>query len=692
MALKNGTSGNDILGGTSDQDTLNGLDGNDVLLGLGGEDYLSGGAGNDTISGGDGFDTLFGGTGDDVMEGGAGDDVYWVEDAGDTVTEAAGGGFDTVNTKLSVYALGANLEDMNYFGTVSARLSRNAADNHILASSGADTIFGGDGADLVYGQSGKDALYGGNQNDYLFGGASADYLAGGNGDDYYQLGSMSDTAGDVLQESANQGFDTVITEGRGYANSTGAAGELHYFTLSENFEAVMVNGDFRFLLTGSSQDNLLAGGARADTLDGALGADTMKGAGGGDTYYVNDAGDVILGEATGAVDVDVVRLTTVPSWTVSLGIERVEILSGTTQVIGNAEDNTIIGTAAAETLKGGTGNDLLEGGGGNDLLLGGGGQDTMKSAIGGLATLQGGAGNDSYWIANATDTVVEVTGGGQDTAFVLADWTMADQVESASVATLAGHAIIGNSQSNYIGGNVGADTLSGMSGADTLSGGAGNDLLAGGVGADTIEGGAGADTMIGGTENDYYLVEDATDVVQEDVGAGIDRVVSFLDYTLVANVEKLDLIGEARIGTGNELANTLTGNVYGNTLSGMDGADMLIGAEGADTLTGGAGADSFVFRMGDSGLDAANRDVVTDFVHGPDRIDLRQIDAIAATGADDAFVFIGNGAFTGVAGQLRYEAFAGGVTVMVDTDGVGGADLTIDVLGQIALVATDFLL
>ena len=175
-------------------------------------------------------------------------------------------------------------------------------------------------------------------------------------------------------------------------------------------------------------------------------------------------------------------------------------------------------------------------------------------------------------------------------------------------------------------------------------------------------------------------------------GAGIDRVVSFLDYTLVANVEKLDLIGEARIGTGNELANTLTGNVYGNTLSGMDGADTLIGAEGADTLTGGAGADSFVFRMGDSGLDAANRDVVTDFVHGPDRIDLRQIDAIAATGADDAFVFIGNGAFTGVAGQLRYEAFAGGVTVMVDTDGVGGADLTIDVLGQIALVATDFLL
>ncbi|QLQ17941.1 MAG: hypothetical protein HZT43_03395 [Exiguobacterium profundum] len=62
---------------------------------------------------------------------------------------------------------------------------------------------------------------------------------------------------------------------------------------------------------------------------------------------------MIEGEATGKVDTDIVRVSTVPSWTVSLGIERVEISSGTTQIIGNGEDNTIVGTAASETLDGG---------------------------------------------------------------------------------------------------------------------------------------------------------------------------------------------------------------------------------------------------------------------------------------------------------------------------------------------------
>ena len=189
--------------------------------------------------------------------------------------------------------------------------------------------------------------------------------------------------------------------------------------------------------------------------------------------------------------------------------------------------------------------------------------------------------------------------------------------------------------------------------------------------------------MEGGVGNDSYLVEDATDVVQEGAASGTDRVVSFVDYALGANVEKLDLIGAALVGTGNGLANTLTGNGLANTLSGLDGADTPIG---------GAGADRFVFRLGDSGPDAASRDVVTDFTKASDRLDLRQIDAIAATAADDAFAFIGTGAFTGVAGQLRYEAHAGGVTVQVDTDGNGAADLTLDVLGLTSMAANCFLL
>src|SRR3981081_2729141 len=70
----------------------------------------TGNALNNVITGGAGNDTLDGGTGADSMIGGAGNDPYIVDNAGDVVTENAGGGTDTVKTNLSSYTLGANLE------------------------------------------------------------------------------------------------------------------------------------------------------------------------------------------------------------------------------------------------------------------------------------------------------------------------------------------------------------------------------------------------------------------------------------------------------------------------------------------------------------------------------------------------------------------------------------------------------
>ena len=76
------------LTGNEFSHTIVGGAGNDTLIGGVGNDTLTGGAGNDTLNGGAGNDTLNGGAGADTMTGGAGNDTYFVDNAGDVVTES----------------------------------------------------------------------------------------------------------------------------------------------------------------------------------------------------------------------------------------------------------------------------------------------------------------------------------------------------------------------------------------------------------------------------------------------------------------------------------------------------------------------------------------------------------------------------------------------------------------------------
>ncbi len=66
----------------------------------------------------------------------------------------------------------------------------------------------------------------------------------------------------------------------------------------------------------------------------------------------------------------------------------------------------------------------------------------------------------------------------------------------------------------------------------------------------------------------------------------------------------------------------LSGNDGADHLLGGAGTDHLYGGAGVDTLSGGAGADTFFFSAGDSGVGKGNRDLITDFTHGTDLIDL----------------------------------------------------------------------
>jgi serralysin len=149
-------------------------------------------------------------------------------------------------------------------------------------------------------------------------------------------------------------------------------------------------------------------------------------------------------------------------------------------------------------------------------------------------------------------------------------------------------------------------------------------------------------------------------------------------------------------GAGDDL---ISGNSSNNVLRGGAGNDRLNGGGGSDTEEGGAGADIFVFTsLGDS-LNYVMRsdgkkllpDRLADFLSGTDKIDLSAIDANIGTADDDAFTFLGTGAFTHHAGELRCDVLQGLVHIFGDVDGDGRIDFHIVASGT-ELLATDFIL
>ena len=146
-----------------------------TLTGTSGADNLIGGSGNDTLNGLGGNDTLNGGGGADMMNGGAGNDVYYVENAGDVVTELSGQGTDTVHSTIG-YTLGANVENGVLDGSAAIDLTGNVLVN---------ILTGNDSDNFLYGLSGNDTLVGGGGNDTLRGGVGIDTLTGGAGADLF---------------------------------------------------------------------------------------------------------------------------------------------------------------------------------------------------------------------------------------------------------------------------------------------------------------------------------------------------------------------------------------------------------------------------------------------------------------------------------------------------------------------------
>lgn len=243
--------------------------------------------------------------------------------------------------------------------------------------------------------------------------------------------------------------------------------------------------------------------------------------------------------------------------------------------------------------------------------------------------------------------------------------------------------ITGTAAANLLVGGAVGEAIYGLGGNDTVQGNGGND---------TLDGGAGADRLYGGDGDDVILY-DALDRVQS-AGAGLDTLQ--VARAVTVNLGAADQVsGDSGTASGFEHVNaaaatatvTLTGSTGANALTGGSAADRLTGGRGTDTLTGGAGADRFVFAStADSSL--ADPDLITDFTHLVDRIDLSAIDARAG-GSNNAFSFIGGAAFS-ANGQLRYDAVSGLVTG--DVTGDRQADFAIQLATGLTITAADFVL
>jgi Ca2+-binding RTX toxin-like protein len=590
------------FGGDAEGDTLDGMDallgsslgdtlqGRDLDGGLG-ADSLQGIAGADTLVGGGGADTLAGAGGADSMLGGAGNDLYVVQGA-DILAESIGGGADTVRADAT-WSLGAEIEDLLLLGTATHAGSGNASANRIAGNGVANVLSGFGGADTLRGEGGADSLVGGGGNDRLEGGAGNDTMAGGANDDTYVVTD----AGDVVTEIAGGGADTILAsvsatiaaevellalQGAGNLAGTGNAAANR---IVGNTGANLLSGlDAADTLDGGEGNDSLAGGSGADSLAGGFGADSLAGGADNDTLLGQDGADTLRGGAG------------TDSLGGGLGLDLLVAAGGDTLAGGDGADTVSYAEATGPVRV-----DLALGGatlaGGNDRLQaieaaqGGAFADTLIGAAG-AQTLIGGAGDDLHVLQDVGDVAVEAAGGGSDWVQALASLTLGAEIERLTLLGAASLDGGGNTLANLIEGNGAANRLSGFGGADTLSGGGSADTLAGGGGADSLNGGSGADSMAGGADGDFYVVDNALDAILELDGGGYDQVVTALQLTLGAFVERLTLTGTAGLSlTGNELGNRLDGNNGANLLLGRGGDDILFAGGGNDTLQGGQGRD-----------------------------------------------------------------------------------------------------
>ncbi|MBW7900200.1 MAG: hypothetical protein H3C26_01900 [Rhodocyclaceae bacterium] len=558
-----------------------------------------------------------------AMTGTAADDTFIVDNPGDTISEAAGQGVDTVLTSVN-YILPANVENIMATGYLDLRLVGNNLNNTIVGNAG---------------------------NNYLIGGGGTDTLKGGQGDDTYEI--QSD---DSVIELADEGVDTIIVAGS--------------YALPSNVEHMTLTGlNVQLSGTGNAQNNTISiqnniiatyvryGVVSGNVIDGGAGADRMSSSYGG-TFYVDNVNDTVAGD--GLLNVISSIDYTLPEISGLNPTKLSSILTLTGAAAINAKGNS-----GANILdgRGNSGTNILEGGAGDDKYYAEDNDIILEAQDGGIDTLMAYAsyGSRHYLPQNVEN--IELWG---------------TDYQADLFGNDGGNRLVGNTGVNVIRGYGGDDVILGGAGnGDTLDGGGGNDsisgngLLLGGEGDDRLtssgssilNGGAGNDALAGYGEFNVYIFSrgDGQDTILDyspvkdgygapansvdaiefvgDVSpaellfsrAGNDLVIdnseagdriTVLNHYLASTEASSHQIDQLRFSDGtvwtaaeietriarnnsniaSDLADVLVGSANADTILALEGNDFVSGGSGNDTLDGGSGNDTLFGNEGEDVL------------------------------------------------------------------------------------------
>lgn len=558
---------------------------------------------------------------------------------------------------------------------------------------GDDTITGTKNADLFIASAGKDNLNGGPGRDEisfaLWGRAVkidlslATYQAIGPGSKV-RLTSFESLTGSQRNDTLYG--DTLAN----WINGSGGDDTVQGREGNDNLYGANGNDS----LDGGTGDDQLSGQLGDDTLIGGAGNDTLAGGAGTDlAYYRYENAGITLD----------LRLSTQQFVGTTAGYDTLSLIEN---VSGTDYADTIVGNDANNTLYGNGGNDVLEGGVGDDVLWGLLGTDTAsyRNATGGVVVslyeagvqdVGGGAGRDQLIsIENVRgsafgDVFYGLGAGNGFDGGDGVDWVFYGARTSGMVVNLSsGTSNVGDTFTSIE--NIVAtdydDTIYGSAANNALYGQGGDDILRGLAGDDALYGGPGSDWAMYDTTPSGVTVDLAITTAQNTGGAGVDTL---------GSIERLYGSNYDDTLSGTDANNVVFGGAGTDSINGRGGDDTVAGGLGADVLSGGTGADAFVYYAVNESLPGfLTGDFIQDFSRAQgDQIYLYAIDARTDVAGNDAFTFIGDTAFSGVSGQLRfdYTSAANQYVVYGDVNGDKTADIAIYVISDSAApIASDF--